>query len=255
MNYLTLTLLFLYGLIFGSFYNVVIYRMPLDISIVKGRSYCPKCQKTLTVFDLIPLFSFIFLGGKCRYCGEKISKRYPLVELFTGILFALSYIVFGLNVQMFLIIAFWSYLLIVSMIDIDHMFILDNINIFFSVIFVAFNVYILKTDVVYNLLAGLIAFLVYFAIHKISFAYYKREAFGLGDVFFIGIISFCLGLNVLYLTIFFPFIVAVFFFIIKILIGEKHSMSMEIPLAPFIAVSSFILSIYGEQMMHFIFLT
>lgn len=255
MNYLTLSLIFLYGLIFGSFYNVVIYRMPLDISIVKGRSYCPRCQKTLSVTDLIPLFSFIFLGGKCRHCDEKISIRYPLVELSTGILFALAYIIFGLNVEMFFMIAFWSYLFIVSMIDFDHMFILDSINIFFTVIFVAFNVYLLRTDVIYNLLASLIAFSIYFAIHKISYAYYKREAFGFGDVFFIGIISFCLGFNVLYLTIFFPFIVAVFFFIIKILIGEKHSMSMEIPLAPFIAVSSFILSIYGEQMMHFIFLT
>lgn len=257
INIFIYIILFIYGICFGSFYNVVIYRMPRDISIVKGgegRSFCPVCNHQLKAKDLVPVFSYLFLGGKCRYCGCKISIRYPLVELFTGLYFAFSYFFFGFSIMCVYMIFFWSYLFITSMIDIDFMVIIDNISIFFGVIFICFSTYILRGDVKYNFLAALIAFLVYFAIYKLAYIYYKQEAFGLGDVFLITVIAFVLGLDVVYLTIFFPFIVAVVFVIFQMIVHKKRDLKMKIPLAPFICISAFILSLYGTQMMDFIFL-
>lgn len=250
--YILLALFFIYGIVFGSFYNVVIYRLPNDISIAKGRSYCPNCKTNLKSIDLVPIFSYITLSGKCRYCGKKISIRYPLIEFSTGILFVLSYIIFGLSMQTFFIIVFWSYLLIVSLIDIDHKFILDNINIFFGIIFFIFIFLMHKNNIILYILSGVLAFLIYFLIYKISFKYYGKEAFGLGDVFFIGIVSFCLGLNMLYLTIFMPFIVATLIIIIIKFLGKTFNLTDEIPFAPFIALSAFITSIFGEQIINFI---
>ncbi len=80
---------FIFGLIVGSFLNCIIYRLQTDESFLKGRSFCPNCKHTLSWQDLIPIFSFIILKGKCRYCQNKISLQYPLVELATGILFIL----------------------------------------------------------------------------------------------------------------------------------------------------------------------
>lgn len=245
---------FLYGLIFGSFYNVVIYRMPNDMSISKGRSMCTSCKNSLKAIDLIPVVSYIFLGGKCRYCGEKISIRYPFIELLTGLLFSLAFYLFGQTVYSVLVIVFWSYLLIVTMIDIDHKVILDNISLFFFIIFLVLKIYLEQKAVLYSLLAGLICFLVYFLIYKLSYMYYKREAFGLGDVFYIAVVGFCLGFKVTYLTIFFPFIVAFSIIAVLFLIGKIFNIKEELPFAPFISISSFILTIYGEQMMNLILL-
>ncbi len=253
MQTFLIILFFLYGIVFGSFYNVVIYRMPHDLSISKGRSFCPKCNTGLKIADLVPVFSFVFLGGKCRYCNQKISFRYPAIEILTGVLFALAYYIFGLSANTFFIIAFWSYLLIVAMIDIDTKMILDSISLFFFVIFLILNIYILQGDVLYSLLSGVISFLIYFVIYKFAFMYYKKEAFGLGDVFYIGVVGFCLGPDVLYLTVFFPFIVAFVIVVLLLLFGKIFKLKQEIPFAPFISISAFILSIYGEQMMTFIF--
>lgn len=77
----------LFGLLIGSFLNVCIYRMPRDLSVVRPRSYCPQCEKTIAWFDNVPLVSYLLLRGRCRHCGKPISARYPIVELLTGALF------------------------------------------------------------------------------------------------------------------------------------------------------------------------
>ena len=84
---------FLFGLVFGSFCNAWAWRIAHDESIAKGRSHCPECGHTLAAKDLVPLFSWIALKGKCRYCGKPISRRYPLVEAILGVYFLSVYIV------------------------------------------------------------------------------------------------------------------------------------------------------------------
>lgn len=91
MNSFFYTSLFLFGMLFGSFASVLIWRIKTgEGGIATGRSHCPKCQHTLGALDLFPVFSYLFLRGKCRFCQEKISPIYPLLELTTGLLFALS---------------------------------------------------------------------------------------------------------------------------------------------------------------------
>src|SRR3989344_5301589 len=91
IDFLPEIFMFTFGLCIGSFLNVVIYRIEKEEGFVKGRSYCSHCKHTLSWADLVPVFSFIFLGGKCRYCHKKISVQYPLVEMLTGLVFLLIF--------------------------------------------------------------------------------------------------------------------------------------------------------------------
>jgi len=133
--------IFLFGLVVGSFLNCVIYRLETEQSFLKGRSFCPHCGYPLAWKDLIPLLSFLILKGKCRYCGEKISGQYPLVELATGTLFLLVayYFLFPLNVIhivktcYLLIVA--SFLIVIFVYDLKHYIIPDKV-IYPAIVFV-----------------------------------------------------------------------------------------------------------------------
>lgn len=112
---------FLFGSCIFSFLNVVIYRLPAKMNFVTGRSMCPACGHTLGALDMIPVFGWIFLRGKCRYCGEKISARYPLVELLGGALAVLCLYCYGVNLRAAIVFLFLSVLTVVAFIDIDTM--------------------------------------------------------------------------------------------------------------------------------------
>ena len=114
-------LVFIFGSVIGSFLNVVIYRTPLHMSIVNGPSHCFSCGERIKPYDLVPIFSWIFLGGKCRKCKAPISARYTVVEALTGIMFLLAYIRFSASLPMVVAIVFFSLLIVLSCIDIDHM--------------------------------------------------------------------------------------------------------------------------------------
>lgn len=127
-------LIFLAGTCIGSFLNVLIYRMPLGINIAKGRSFCPKCKNKLQAKDMVPLLSFFVLRGSCRFCGQKISGRYPAVELMGGIFALASLYFFWLTWQALLVYAAVCILLVIAFIDIDTREIPDRLNITLSVL-------------------------------------------------------------------------------------------------------------------------
>ena len=108
------------GLIFGSFATVAAHRIPQRESIVTGRSKCPNCGAMVTAFENIPVLSYLFLRGKCRHCGNRISIRYPLIELATGILFALAAWEFGLSLEAVLFAALFWVLVVLTVIDLEH---------------------------------------------------------------------------------------------------------------------------------------
>lgn len=108
------------GLIFGSFATVAAWRIPRHENIVSGRSHCPRCGAMITAFENVPVLSWLVLRGRCRHCGNPISVRYPLIELATGILFALSAAKFGWSVETFVFAAFFWVLVVLTVIDIDH---------------------------------------------------------------------------------------------------------------------------------------
>jgi len=100
---------FVYGIVFGSFFNVVGLRVPKKESIVSPPSHCTTCERNLRVLDLVPVFSYIFLKGKCRGCGSKISPIYPFMEFVTGGLFVLSYVMLGIGPELVVAILFMSH--------------------------------------------------------------------------------------------------------------------------------------------------
>lgn len=125
------------GLVIGSFLNVCICRIPIGQSVVRGGSYCPSCGSSLKPADLVPVLSYLFLRGKCRHCGEKISFQYPAVELLTGGLFVLSFYCFGLQPMTLIAWALACVLIVASGIDIHTFEIPDGASIAVLIIGIA----------------------------------------------------------------------------------------------------------------------
>ncbi len=117
---MTWVLVFIFGLVFGSFFNVCIWRIPRGESILSPPSRCPHCGKIIRFYDNIPVLSYIILQGRCRDCGKKIALRYPLVELVSGGLFLLAYLRFGFDWLTVRALILFSFLIILAGIDIDH---------------------------------------------------------------------------------------------------------------------------------------
>jgi len=133
MANLLYVMIFLYGIIFGSFLNVCIYRIPNKGSLME-HSHCMKCGYHLAWYDLLPVFSYICLRGKCRKCGEKISIQYPLVELLNGVLWVIVFTFRGFTVDSVIYCVFVSALLVLSVIDLRTYEIPDGINLFIAIV-------------------------------------------------------------------------------------------------------------------------
>ena len=214
-------IVFLFGTVFGSFYNVVIYRLPAEMPISKGRSMCFSCKHTLGALDLVPLFSYIFLGGKCRYCKTKFSPRYFFVELLTGLLFLLAYYKYSISLEFLLMCIFFSMLVIVGFIDWDTFYIYDDVLKIFGVLLAIVLVISKKTDVVPNILGAVIGAAIYAAIYFLSKIVFKQEAFGQGDIYLNAVIGLVIGSPYIAITSIFSFFVGLFFIIIFRILGRK----------------------------------
>ena len=183
-------LVFIYGLLLGSFFNVVGYRIPNNISIVRPGSFCPKCKHELKWYELIPVFSFLIQGGKCRKCKCKISLFYPFIELLTGILFTISYILFGFSLEFIISILASSFLVIVIVSDFSYLIIPDEVTLFFSIASILFQLVLGGWNLALTSIAyGLFLFFIMYLIMLIGSMIMKEEALGGGDVklmFFVG---------------------------------------------------------------------
>lgn len=126
--YLIEIFIFVFGLCIGSFLNVCIYRLPAAQSIVRPASRCPNCGRSIAFYDNIPLLSYLWLRGRCRYCGTKIALRYPTVELLGGLFALATFIKFGLSFQALIYFVFIACLMVVTFIDLDHRIIPDLIT-------------------------------------------------------------------------------------------------------------------------------
>jgi Type II secretory pathway, prepilin signal peptidase PulO and related peptidases len=121
INVILYLYIFVIGIVIGSFLNVVIYRVPLEISVAKGRSFCPHCHAQIKGYHNIPVFSYFWLRGKCADCGQPIAIRYPLVELFAGLMAVLIFAVYGFSFQWLVVFTAGAILICITMIDFDTM--------------------------------------------------------------------------------------------------------------------------------------
>ncbi len=184
------TLVFIFGMLLGSFYNVVGYRIPNNMSIIKPGSFCPKCRHELKWYELIPVFSFLIQGGKCRKCKCKISFFYPIIEALTGTLFLVSYLIFGFSANFIISILTASFLVIVIVSDFNYLIISDEVTIFFSITSIILQLFLLGWEKTLSaLIYGFFLFSLMYLIMYFGSKIMKEEALGGGDVklmFFVG---------------------------------------------------------------------
>ncbi|WP_027621294.1 prepilin peptidase [Acetivibrio clariflavus] len=241
------------GLIIGSFLNVCIYRIPKGENIAYPPSHCGSCGHRLHAFDLVPVFSWLFLKGKCRYCGSKISPRYAMVELMTGIVFAILFKAFGISLDFFASAFLMSILIPVFFIDLDHRIIPDEIvvtGLVAGIVIIVCNVFfpldIYRGGQWWEPILGMIAGSgTLLAIGLIAAKIYKTdEVMGGGDIKIFAPIGIFLGWKMTFLALFISITVAGVTSFILIILKIKDRRS-TIPFGPFIVVGTFITYLFG----------
>ncbi|KGR79640.1 prepilin peptidase [Ureibacillus manganicus] len=241
MEYVILIFAFLFGMIFGSFYNVVGLRIPLKMSIAYPPSHCTNCMHRLSVLDLIPIFSYIFLRGKCRYCGAKVSPIYMATELFTGILFAFAYWQLGFTPELVVALLFISLLAIIVVSDIAYMIIPDKVLLFFLPL-LALGRFFAPSDPWWDSLLGpVVGFTVLFLVALLS-----KGGMGGGDIKLFFLIGLALGTIGTLVTLFFASVIGMIvgFVILKV---RGQDRKQPIPFGPSIALAAIIVYFYGDQ--------
>lgn len=237
---------FIFGLVFGSFFNVCIYRIPREENIAFPPSHCAKCGRELKAYELIPVISWIILRGRCKGCNEKISIVYPLIELITAFMFLIMYLNFGLTINTFKYIVLFSILIIDSSIDIKTKEVYFSISLFgflFGIIFSIIEIINGKP-----ILLGVLSILIPLIIIGIIYLIARRfDGFGAGDLEVYLFIALYLSPILMGLTIIFSIILGGILAIFLLLIGKRR---MEIPFVPFISVGTFVSVLWGIDILN-----
>lgn len=241
METIYLLLFFIYGIVFGSFFNVVGLRVPKKKSIVSPASQCTVCNRNLKALDLVPIFSYVFLKEKCRGCGTKISPVYPIMEFVTGVLFALSYAMYGFSLELIIALLFLSLLIIITVSDIAYMLIPNKILLPFAVILVLLRLIVPLTPWWSSFVGAVIGFGVLFAI-----AFVSKGGMGGGDIKLFFVIGIVLGPMKTLLTLFFASVIGTFvgFIMLK---RTGQSRKTPIPFGPSIAAAAVIVYFWGTS--------
>lgn len=220
---------FIFGLMIGSFLNVVILRLPLKKDLVHKRSACPKCNSQLRWYHNIPVFSFLVLKGKCAFCGDRISWRYPLIELFTGLV-ALWLMPSTLTIESLALFSFYFSVACIFichfMIDLDHHLLLDSLNLYLLAIFLCFSFFTFSWQ--YWLVGGLIGFLGPLVVTWLFYKIRGQVGLGGGDIKLYGILGIFLGPMGVIFTIFLSCFVGALLGLTLILAGK---MTKDKPMA------------------------
>lgn len=234
----------LLGLLVGSFLNVCICRIPAGESIAFPPSHCTKCEHKLGFWDLFPLFSWIFLKGKCRYCGEKISVQYPIVEALNMILWIFLFYKYQLSAEFVFLAIMFSLFLCLTIIDIYHMILPDKLVLFGAIVGVLYTVFVRQQylDSLWGILVGGGFFLL---IERIS----KGAAMGQGDVKLMAMLGMWLGLKATILTTGLAFVIGAVVSVVLI-IRKKAGGKTMVPFGPFICIGAAASFLYAEPLIN-----
>ncbi|RAP74746.1 prepilin peptidase [Paenibacillus montanisoli] len=236
---------FLIGLIAGSFYNVVGLRVPKKESIVRPGSHCSHCQRKLTIGELIPVVSYLFLKGKCKGCGHRISPIYPLIELVNAALFVAAPIILGWSSELAIAWLLISLLTIITVSDIAYMLIPDKILLFFGTIFILLRFFVQPAVAWWEPLAGAAAG---FGL-LLLIAILSKGGMGGGDIKLFAVLGWVLGWKLVLIA----FVIAAFYGTILGLIGMiagRVRVGKPMPFAPAIAMGTLTAYFFGERFLH-----
>lgn len=253
-------IVFAYGITVGSFLNVCIYRLPRNESLIKRNSHCTSCNEKIKAYDLIPLFSWIFLRGKCRNCGEKISPRYPLVEALNGIAYIFAFVAVGLTPDTIdlkllgsgiVLGIFFSLLIVIGFIDYDTYDIYLSTLILVALLAIPSYIFNSELGIVERLIGGLCISVPFFIIGEIVGLFMKKKhgekirGIELGDTLLMAASGLVLGVKpILVATMIGIFSAAIVGLIQKYKTGES-----KLAFGPYLAGGLFIAAIAGNQIM------
>ncbi|MFZ2593676.1 MAG: prepilin peptidase [Minisyncoccia bacterium] len=250
--------IFLVGAVFGSFLNVVLYRMRSGRSIM-GRSSCGSCGKTLAPIDLIPILSYVFLNGRCRRCASKISMQYPLVEALTGSLFVLSFVGATTYYEFALYILLSCTGVLIAVYDLRHTIIPVTFNYIFAIL--AFCMYLPRliegsVTPVIVLAGGVVHFCIFWFAWKVS----KGRMLGYGDVLLIFGIGTLLGILPTFFAVWVACIVGSLYGITLIILSKLHehvrgtkvTLTSQIPFGPFLLLGTVVVLVLQEPIAAFL---
>lgn len=242
-------LIFILGLVIGSFLNVCIYRIPRKLSIIKPSSFCPSCGNSIKWWHNMPVLSFVILKGKCAYCGAKISLRYPVVEILNGIFYVLAYLNFGLTISLPFVLIFISALIVISFIDFDFQIIPDEISI--PLIFLGIILSLLphnSINLAYDIKDSLIG-IVIGGGSLLIVSLITRGGMGGGDIKLNAAVGAFLGWKAALLTIFIGSLAGS---IVGIVILKKTG-NRKIPFGPFLSLGACVCLFFGESLLNWYF--
>ena len=245
------------GGIWGSFANVCIQRLPKEQSLVKGRSYCPSCEKEIKWFDNIPIISFIFLRGKCKNCKEKIKPTYFIVEILSIFNFFVIYYFFGLTITTLLLMILSIFFIIIFFIDLKH-YIIPNV-LTFPLMFIGFiksfdpNLdQTIFPNYINSLIGGIFGYSIIWLIVFVYKKVRKKEGMGLGDAKLLGAIGFWFGWISIPFTIFLSSFAALVIVIPSIL-NKSRNMTSQIPFGPYIIIGCIIYVVFANEIKNIFF--
>lgn len=236
--------MFVIGSCVASFINVVIYRVPLGINIAKGRSFCPKCHRTLKPYDMIPVLSWFILGGKCRFCKEPISKRYPIIEFVGGVLGVLCFYHYGIDGMTLISFSLSMVLLAITMIDLDTMTI-PNSLVICCVVIAILSIMFHNISMVDRIIGFFIISVPMYVMNLII-----PDCFGGGDIKLIAVCGLLLGWVDLLVGMFIAVVIAGVY-AGYLMITHKVDKKGHIAFGPYICFGVFVALLYGQNILNF----
>jgi leader peptidase (prepilin peptidase)/N-methyltransferase len=249
-------IVFILGLFIGSFLNVLVDRIPRGETVVKGHSHCEFCKKILRWYDLIPVLSFISTGGRCRYCKHPLSLLYPTVEITTGIMFALTYLMItdpnSLIINPLSLITLLYYLFIMSSFivifftDLKSGIIPDKILLPTIIVSLLYQLFIIPQSLIINLVTGIGTFLFFVIISVVFSALTKKDAMGGGDIKLAFLLGLLLGFPNIIVNLYLAFLTGAIIGIILIIWRKKSFQKATLPFGPFLVLGTIISLFFGN---------
>jgi len=244
-------ILLLFGLAVGSFLNVVIDRTAQGRSIWKGRSMCDNCHKKLSPLELIPIASYVMLGGRCKHCRAKIPSRLLVVELITGCTFVLlgfEYLQNTINFpNLFYLLVVSSLLISIFFIDLEYGIIPDKLNSIFVLVTLIYLLFFTQGEILSHIAVGICTFLFFFLLFIVT----RGRGMGLGDVKYSFVMGLALGFPQIIAGLYIAFLTGAAISLILIVYGKKKLKS-TVPFGPFLVTATFIAYLWGGQIMEII---
>lgn len=239
--------IFFFGSIIGSFLNVCIYRIPEEKSISFPPSSCGSCNTALKPRDLVPMFSYLFLKGKCRYCNEKVSIQYPIVEAVTGLLFVFVFLKFGFTLECLKFMALTPLLIVIAIIDFKTEYIYSSTIIFgivTGILFIGIEYFTTGGVNLVNYGVGALAGAAILAI-----IVFLTRAMGWGDVELIFFVGLFLGIKLNLLNVFLSIVIGGLVAIV-LMATKKKSGKDSMAFGPYIAISTYIVVLFGNDILN-----